>query len=92
MKQVGVKGVGKEPKSGHMPPAGPRGNASAVGNERKADMAGAMMGQPTDGNPLRGAMKHLASEHPEKHDDRGPHRGGSAHMRHMPHPYSGKGK
>lgn len=57
---------------------------SDVGNETKADMKGAQLGNPTDKNPLRGAMAELHSQHPERHDDLGPHHGGTAHLRHRP--------
>lgn len=63
------KAEGHEPKSGHMAPA----KAAGVGNERKANVKAAQMGQPTDGNPLRHAVSHLKSMHPEAHDDHGPH-------------------
>lgn len=43
---------------------------------------------------LSTAVGHLHSEHPIKHDDHGPHHGGSTHVRHAPgirpnkgHPY-----
>lgn len=68
-----------EPKSMHKKPA-----AAGVGNERKADMKGALMGQPEDGNPLRHAVKELHSQHPIKHDDHGPHHHTTHHMRHRP--------
>lgn len=69
-----------EPKSGHKPPA----RASGVGNERKADVRAAQQGQPTDHNPLRGAVQHIASEHPHSYDDHGPHHGTTSHVRHEP--------
>lgn len=59
-------------------------NTGSVGNETKADMKGAMYGEPTDKNPLRGAVSELKKQHPEKHDDLGPHHGGSSHLRHKP--------
>ena len=68
------------PKSGHAKPAGPGG----VGNERKADMKGAMNGKPTDMNPLKGAIRELGAQHPHRHDDLGPHHGGTEHIRHKP--------
>lgn len=55
-----------------------------VGNETKADMKGAMLGQPTDKNPLRGALQELGAQHPIKYDDRGPHQGKDHHVRHVP--------
>ena len=77
------KAAGEEPKSGHRPPAASKGG-SEVGNETKADMKGAQMGQPTDGNPLRGATKELHDQHPIGYADRGPHHGTDHHLRHMP--------
>jgi hypothetical protein len=53
-------------------PAAKRGG-SEVGNETKADMAGAQNGRPTDSNPLSGAVKELHSQHPQRYDDLGPH-------------------
>lgn len=66
------------------PPAGPKGDSpkSTVGPETKADMAGAMHGQPTDKNPLHGAIKELGAQHPQSYDDHGPHHGTSDHVRH----------
>src|ERR1700677_1745703 len=53
-----------------------RGNEhDHVGNERSPDMKGAMEGNPTDHNPLHGAVKELHSQHPIHHDDHGPHHG-----------------
>lgn len=69
----------EEPKSGHKAPA-----KADAGPERKANMKGALMGSPEDHNPLRGAMKELESQHPQKYDDLGPHHGGHVHERHMP--------
>lgn len=60
------------------------GHTAGVGNERKPDMRGAIDGNPTDGDPLRGAVKHLHSEHPHHHSDHGPHHGGTEHIRHEP--------
>ena len=78
------KAAESEPKSGHMKAAGPKGMSSDVGGESKADMKGALMGDPTDGNPLRGATKELHDQHPHSYSDHGPHHGGSEHIRHMP--------
>ncbi len=55
---------------------------SKVGNETKADMTGAMMGKPTDKNPLAGAIGELHKQHPHWYDDHGPHHGGTEHIRH----------
>lgn len=71
---------GHEPKSGHKAPA----HAATPGPERHADMKGALMGQPTDGNPLRGATRELKAQHPHAHDDHGPHHHTKTHERHMP--------
>ena len=90
MKRMGKEGMmdraeASEPKSGARAPAASREPKSDhVGNEKRADMKGALMGQPTDGNPLRGAMKELSRQHPIKHDDLGPHHHTSHHERHMP--------
>ena len=61
----------------------PRGKArtAGVGNERRADTYGAIEGSPTDGNPLSRARDELYAQHPEKHDDLGPHHGSTAHLR-----------
>lgn len=76
-------GFAKEPKSGSGGPAGKK-SGFQVGNERKANTKGALLGQPEDGNPLSGAVKELHSQHPHKHSDHGPHHGGSEHVRHEP--------
>lgn len=47
------KGLGNDRQG----PAGP----SSPGPEKKADMGGALKGQPTDANLLRGAIKHLGA-------------------------------
>jgi hypothetical protein len=74
------KATGEEPKSGHERPA----HAAGVGNETKADMKGAQEGQPTDKNPLHGAVKELHSQHPHHYSDHGPHHGTKTHIRHEP--------
>jgi hypothetical protein len=56
--------------------------ADHVGNEKKADMHGALEGSPTQG--LRGAVDELKKQHPERYDDLGPHQGSTAHIRHVP--------
>lgn len=76
------KAAAEMPRSGHDRPAG--GQSKPVGETSRADMKGAQMGQPTDKNPLRGAMKELASQHPHSYDQLGPHHGGSEHVRHIP--------
>ena len=80
MSKSGAGVIAAEPRSGHRPPA----KASGPGPETKADMKGAQMGQPTDRNPLHGAIAELGAQHPTRHDDLGPHHGGTAHVRHMP--------
>lgn len=69
-----------EPKGGHKAPA----PAAGVGNEAKADVRGAQMGQPEDGNPLRGATRELHSQHPHQYHEHGPHHGTRDHIRHEP--------
>lgn len=71
-----------EPKGGHSAPAGAKGMGSDVGGESKANMKGAQMGNPTDGNPLRHAVGELHKQHPIKHHDHGPHHGTDHHIRH----------
>ena len=61
-----------------------RRNSGGVGNETKADMKGAMQGQPSDKNPLKGAMQELHSQHPHKYSDHGPHHSDMSHVRHKP--------
>lgn len=51
--QMAPKGVGNTRQG----PAGPTGPGPA----KSADMSGALMGKPTDSNPLRGAIKHLGA-------------------------------
>lgn len=52
-------------------PAGTKSKtASMVGNEMKADLAG--------------AMSELRTQHPVGYDERGPHHGGTSHVRHEP--------
>jgi hypothetical protein len=60
---------------------------SYVGNETKVDMKGAMEGgSRAEGsmNPLKGAVRELQTQHPERYDDHGPHHSGSTHVRHQP--------
>jgi len=84
------KAENREPKGGgHDAPrrgaAAARGNEhDHVGNERSPDMKGALMGNPTDHNPLHGAVKELHAQHPHHHDDLGPHHGKEHHVRHTP--------
>lgn len=61
-----------------------RRNTGSVGNESKADMKGAMEGQPNEKNPLGGAIRELHSQHPHAYDDHGPHHGDMSHVRHKP--------
>lgn len=80
------KAAGLQEKSGHMAPA----KAAGVGNEKKADMKGAQLGQPTDKGPgpgkvsLSGAVAELKSQHPISYADHGPHHGTTHHIRHEP--------
>lgn len=74
---------GSGPRVKRDAPAAARGG-SEVGGERKADMKGALGGNPTDGNPLRGATKELHDQHPHHYSDHGPHHGGTEHIRHQP--------
>ena len=78
-------------------------NKSEVGNETRADVKGVQMGgsraeakgsQLHDGlagsgtkGDLGGAVRELHKQHPERHDDLGPHHGGTAHLRHEPGKY-----
>jgi hypothetical protein len=57
---------------------------SKVGNETKADMAGAGMTNASGGSvvgntSLGSARDHLYREHPHHYDDHGPHHGTSSH-------------
>lgn len=70
----------REPHSGHEAPA----RAAGVGDEKKADMRGAIDGSPTDKNPLRGAMRELHEQHPHAYHEHGPHHGTKDHIRHEP--------
>ncbi len=63
------KAAMQQPKSGHRAPAASGGKGP--GSERKVDMRGAQ--EPMHNEGLGGAMRHLASEHPEAYDDLGPH-------------------
>lgn len=71
-----------EPKSGHSRPAAAKGG-SEVGGETKANMRGALEGNPTDGmkGHLGHAMDELHSQHPIEHHDHGPHHGTDHHIR-----------
>lgn len=62
-----------------------KGRGSDVGNEKKADMKGALDSNPgVDKNPLRRGVSELKSQHPIAHDDRGPHHHTDHHLRHKP--------
>jgi hypothetical protein len=69
-------------KTGHEKSSG--GKAHEAGPEKKADTKGALHGEPTDKNPLHGAMKELKHQHPIPYHDHGPHHGTSHHVRHEP--------
>lgn len=63
--------------------------ASKVGNETKAETKRAQTGGPTASAhgtqaSLKEAVSDLHKQHPTKHDDLGPHHGGTAHIRHSP--------
>lgn len=47
-------------------------------------------GSMAEAKGLRGAIGELKSQHPQRHDDLGPHHGTSDHMRHQAHPYGGR--
>ena len=68
----------------HPHPAGKGGAkpVSEVGNETRADMKGAIHGQPEDHNPLRGATRELHKQHPIAYHEHGPHHGTTHHIRH----------
>lgn len=60
---------------------------SKVGNETKAEVGKAQGGGSAAGaagtkSSLKHAVAELASQHPHRHDSRGPHHGGSEHLRH----------
>lgn len=82
-KQEEINRAAKTSKAGAEPPKS-RPNVGNVGNEKKADMAGALYGKPTDKNPLRGAVQELHTQHPHAYDDHGPHHGDMSHKRHVP--------
>lgn len=65
------KAASEMPKSGHKAPA----PASGPGPSAKPDMEGALMGNPTDKNPLHAAMAHVHADHSEK---------AGSHIRHEP--------
>lgn len=73
------KGAQLQEKSG-----GAKSHMVRVGNETKADMKGALDGNPTDKNPLSGAVKELHEQHPHHYSDHGPHHGTKTHIRHEP--------
>jgi hypothetical protein len=79
------RAAAEQPKSGHTKPAG--GQAKPVGQETKAEVKAVQDGgskAEAAGNPLRGAVKELHTQHPHKYDDLGPHHGGTDHIRHQP--------
>jgi hypothetical protein len=73
----------------------PAGGGKMSG-EKSADMKGGLYGNPSEHNPLKGAVKELKAQHPHSHESRGPHHGGKAHDRHMPlhglHPKGSHGR
>lgn len=74
--------AGEMPKMpGRGTPAGKPGGAKAnAGPERKADMAGA--GVMGGGSSMGAACGELMKQHPQRHDDLGPHHGTMDHVRH----------
>ncbi len=83
------KAAALQEKTGHERPA--RAPAHAAGEERKADVKDAQLGQPTDKMPigpghthLSGATKELHEQHPIPYHDHGPHHGKDHHIRHQP--------
>jgi hypothetical protein len=74
------KAAGLQEKTGHEPAA----KAAKPGNETKADMKGAILGNPTDKSPLHGAVRELHAQHPHPYHDHGPHHGTTTHIRHQP--------
>jgi len=72
------KAAAAEPKSGHHKPA-----SGGPGPEKKANMSGAF-GSGNGSGGLKGAINELKTQHPIKHDDHGPHHGGTDHIRHKP--------
>jgi len=75
--QMMNKAAGDIHKSGgdkrEKPAADRKGMGGAVGEETKADMRGALDGNPTDKNPLRAGVKELHKQHDIAYDDLGPH-------------------
>ena len=68
---------------------GGENRGSDVGNEKKANMKGVLLGgsaaEGMDSKPhLGGAVKELHSQHPIKYNDHGPHHGRGEHVRHQP--------
>lgn len=63
--------------------------SSKVGNETKAETKRAQSGgsaASAEGTKasLKKAVSELHTQHPTRHDDLGPHHGGTAHVRHRP--------
>lgn len=79
------KAAAQEPRSGHDAPAGSHLGKRPVGaNDTKADMRGALTGNPEQGNPLSHAKHELHKQHPIPYHDHGPHHGTDHHIRHKP--------
>lgn len=76
-------------------------NVGSVGSERPASPKVVQEGgSAAEAKGLKASLStavgHLHSEHPKAHNDRGPHHGGSDHIRHAPavgpnkgHPWQG---
>ena len=77
------KGDAHEPRGGGDAPR-QRPYPADAGPERKAEVRAAQDSNPSEHNPLRGAVQELGRQHPIKHDDHGPHHGTDHHIRHMP--------
>ncbi len=99
MNKLSGKALAHEPHRGgdadkSEAPAASKGG-SEVGEEKHYSRK-AWTGNPSEHNPLKGAVGHLKSEHPYKHDDHGPHHGKKHHDRHEPlhgmHPKSRHGR
>ena len=74
------KAAGAEPKLAAKQKPAAMGN-KGPGQERKADLTGAGI---VGTSSLGAARMELEKQHPQKHDDIGPHHGGADHVRHMP--------
>lgn len=83
------KAAALQETSGHVRPA--KAPTHAAGPEKKHNLKGAQLGQPTDNMPigpghtgLSGATRELKAQHPIAYSDHGPHHGTTHHVRHQP--------